>query len=68
MKFVITTTYENVDDEWLDWYLKRLKAAEVTPGSTGCADTVREDGYAEFSSKDPTSAVIATTSYEVING
>ena len=65
MKVVITTTYENVDQEWLDWYLKRLAMSEVLPGSMSLTEKIQNDGFAEFSSKDPESDVVATTKYEV---
>lgn len=66
MKVIITSTYENVDQEWLDWYLRRLANENVLPGSTWIASDLKVFGKAEFSSKDPQSEVVATTKYEVI--
>jgi hypothetical protein len=52
-----------VDREWLDWWLKRLANEEVMPGSTTIVEELRECGYAVFSSKDPSSEVVARTEY-----
>ena len=66
MKVTIETIYENVDQGWLDWYLKRLGNEQVLPGSTNIIKELKENGYASFSSKDPSSNVIATTKYKVV--
>lgn len=66
MKVIVTSTYENVDKEWLDWWLKRLAAAEVMPGSMSIVSELIKNGSAKFISRDPTSDVVATTKYEVI--
>lgn len=66
MKVVITTTYENVDQAWLGWWVGRLESSEGILGSVKVASTLLREGRAEWSSKDPTSEVIATTKYEVI--
>lgn len=63
MKLKITTTYYNVDQSWLDWYLDRLANEQVMPGSTVIAEELRECGHAVFSSKDPSSSVTASTEY-----
>lgn len=65
MKFEIKTVFENVDDEWLEWYFNRLANEEVVPGSTKVIQTLRNNDFAFFSSKDPTSNVTATTYYSV---
>lgn len=64
-KLIITTTCENCDEEFIHWYLKRLKNEEVMPGSTVIAEELEECGHAVFVSKDPTSPVVATTCYEI---
>lgn len=66
MKLKITTTYENFDKEWLDWYMKRLANEQVLPGSTSIVEQLQKDGAASFSSKDPEGPCIATTAYELI--
>lgn len=66
MEMIITTTYSNIDQEWLDWYLKRLANEEALPGSTLIIKDLKSCGQAAFTSKDPTSDVIATTEYEII--
>jgi len=66
MRVKITTTYINVDPEWLDWYLKRLDNESELPGSKEIVAKLRETGYAAYVSKDPTSKVTAQTEYEVI--
>lgn len=66
MTVTVITTYRNVDQEWLDWYLKRLANEQVMPGSTTIAAELRDCGHALFCSKDPDSEVIATTEYRVL--
>lgn len=66
MKMRIETVYENVDQEWLDWYLKRLANEQVLPGSNVIVEELKECGHAVFSSKDPSSDCVATTTYEVL--
>lgn len=68
MTMRIETVYENVDQKWLDWYLKRLGNEEVFPGSTVIVEELKECGHAVFSSKDPTGPCIATTTYEIFKG
>lgn len=63
MRLEIKTVFENVDQEWLDWYLARLENEEVLPGSTLIVKQLKEIHHAAFSSKDPSSDVVATTSY-----
>jgi len=58
MELTLTTTYKNVDDEWIKWWLKTnahnfgLESDNVEPG---------EEFQHSITSKDPTSNVIATT-------
>jgi hypothetical protein len=66
MKLIIETTYDNISEDWLKWYIKRMKNAEVLPGSTKIADDLNVFGSAEFSSKDPSSGTIALTKYKII--
>lgn len=65
MTVKIISTYENVDQKWLNWWLKRLANEEVMPGSTTIVEELRECGYAVFASKDPSSHVLATTEYYI---
>lgn len=66
MKFIIETVYHNVDQQWLDWYLKRLGDEEVLSGSTSIVEAVRKYGSASFTSKDPSSDVVGVTTYKMI--
>lgn len=55
MKLVLTTVYENVDQDWLDWWLAefgRRYGAKSLPHT--------------LTSKDPTSDVVGTTTIEVV--
>lgn len=65
MKVIVTSTYENVDQEWLDWWLERLSVHSPLPGGREAASTLQSETFSSFSSKDPTSDVIATTTYEI---
>jgi hypothetical protein len=66
MKFIITTTYEQCDQEFIDWYLERLKNEEVMPGSMTIVDELKSANFASFTSKDPSGPTIATTTYEIL--
>lgn len=68
MKLKISMTYDNISNEWLEWYLKRLSNEEVLPGSTKIIEDLKEYGHASFSSKDPTSSAVATTEYLIVKG
>lgn len=61
MKITVTTVYENVDESWLVYFIGRLQNESVP------VDFIELGaGYAvQFSSKDPTSHVEATTRYKV---
>lgn len=63
MKVRIETVYENVDRKWLKWYLKRLRTEGGLPI---VAEELEECGHAVYASKDPTSDVMATSTYEVV--
>jgi hypothetical protein len=60
----ITTQYEGITDEWLEWYIGRLEKG-FDPIHKKMAIELREKGIAVWSSKDPESDVIATTSYVI---
>lgn len=62
----VVSIYNNVDDEWLEWWLKRMENEQVMPGCKKIIKELRGKGYARFSSKDPTSKVEAVTTY-IIN-
>lgn len=66
MKIKVTTIYESVDQQWLDWYLKRLSDPEAFPGAMQIAKDLEEYGQASFSTDDPTSKVIGTTEYLIV--
>ena len=67
MKFVITTTYENVDQDFMDWYYDRLTSQEShLPGAAEIVEELKACGYAAYASKHPTSDVVGTTEYQVI--
>lgn len=63
MKLVLTTTYHDIDDEFVEWYIKRLRMA---PELDSVADQLQDFGRAEFKSKDPTSSVHAVTEYVIL--
>lgn len=65
MHVKVISTYENVDEKWLEWWLKRLNNEEVMPGCTNVIKKLRETDNAHFTTKDPTSSVIATTTYQI---
>ncbi len=58
MRLILQTVYENVDQSWIDWWLKEngkyygLSSKNVEPG---------EDFVHQVSRKDPTSNVQGTT-------
>lgn len=62
MRVIVTSTYENVDSEWLEWWLNRIAKF---PENVEVVRELREGNTAAFSSKDPSSQVVATTTYEV---
>lgn len=65
MKIVVTTTYQHVDEEWFDSYMNHLRSGP--PEVRGIVDHLIKTGRAAFRTPDPTSKVIGTTTYEVID-
>ena len=65
MKLIIKTVYDNIDNQWLQWYLDRLENSNVLPGSMSISKKLARDGNAEYLSKDPTSNTTAITTYEI---
>ncbi len=66
MKIIVTTTYEGVDDEWLNWYCDELEKSGV-PHQIRSGRALRKLEPYSFSSNDPTDfRKKATTSYEVV--
>lgn len=63
MKVIVTSVYENVDQEWLEWWLLRIGTLRE---NERVVRELREGKVSAFSSKDPSSAVVATTTYEVV--
>lgn len=60
MRITIKTTYENVDEAWLEDWLTRVGK---TPGLSIVAEELRECGHAVYVSKDPTSDCTGKTEY-----
>ena len=62
MKLVVKTVYLNVNKEWVEWYIDRLKnQSELME----VANYLEKERYASYMSKDPTSLVVATTTYGI---
>lgn len=61
MKILVTTVYESVDDEFLNWYVDMLRTKD-TPINF---DDLRSGHSCTFSSKDPTSKTEAKTTYRI---
>lgn len=60
MKLTIETVYENVTEEWYQWWLSRF------PKEHQAAAVLRNGNeLAEYSSIDPTSNVFAITTYRI---
>lgn len=66
MNVVVKTEYTNVDQEWLDWWLNRLRNEDSLPGGSEIVDELIKWGNASFTSKDPTSGCVGETTYEII--
>jgi hypothetical protein len=61
----LTTVYENVDAEWLEWYLDRLESSGY-PEQIRIAKSLRNAEECSFSSNDPTNPNLkATTTYRI---
>lgn len=61
MKVVVTTTYKNIDDDWIDWFVKRLKKQDVPIDF----DAFERGQKVSFTSKDPTSNATAITKLKI---
>ncbi len=62
MKIIVITTYENVDEEWREWWLNRI-APTLGPEKIAL---LRRVGETYFQSADPTSPCTAKTVYKII--
>lgn len=62
VKIVLKTIYENVDGDFLAWYIKQLKSEHVPIDF----DDFENGEKVVLQSKDPTSEVIGTTTYQVL--
>lgn len=60
----ITTIYSNVDQEWLDWYLDRLKLSE-DENLINIGIELSEGNDCGFTTRDPTSKVVGRTEYQL---
>lgn len=65
MRLEIKSVYENIDQDWLNWWVDRMKKEAPMPGVDVIVDELIETGDAVFASKDPTSPSIATTYYKL---
>lgn len=69
MKIVITTTYDGVNDDFVEYYLKRMEGAPVLPGCQSVVPMLRKHGMATMTSPaDPYGPAIATTTYQIVRG
>ena len=67
MKLTLTTTYENISEEWLDWYLNRLRNSGF-PYVKKAADALEKGKSYSWSDQDPEDPkIVATTSYRLDN-
>lgn len=67
LKIVVTTIYENVDQDWFDTYIEYLRTGPEDVQAI--VDHFIDTGRAAIRSPDPSHpTVIGTTTYEVING
>lgn len=64
MKLVITTTYNNIDEEWLVWYKARMMMGPKELRKV--AEDFKKNNKATYESKDPSSDVNGVTTYEVL--
>jgi hypothetical protein len=60
-KIVVTTTYQPVTDEWIEWYISELKGKVPID-----FDLLKTGIPVSFTSKDPSSETSATTTYQLI--
>lgn len=64
MKLTLVTVYENLNEEWLVWYLNRLKSSKI-PDLIETAKNLEKGEPYSFTTLD--GKVIATTRYELEN-
>lgn len=62
MKIKISTTYENVTEEFLQDWLEEINLPELQ----GVTKDLKEFGHATHKSKDPTSDCVGTTEYLIV--
>lgn len=61
MKIILETTYSGIDEEWLEWYFKRLESGpDFNPR---VAKELRQKGSSHAETKDGT--VTANTHYRI---
>lgn len=66
MKIVITTTYDGVNEDFVEYYLKRMEKAPVLPGCQSVVPALRKFGVASMVSQaDPYGPGVATTTYAI---
>lgn len=67
MKLTLKTTYEGIDQDWLDWYIQRLDKAGRQSAEEHLIDAavaLSKGGSFQFSNTDPTDPKVrATTVY-----
>lgn len=61
MKVILITEYVNVDNNWLTWYISKLRFGHVPID----IEKFISGEQVSFTSTDPTSNVIATTMYQL---
>ena len=66
--FVITTTFRNCDEKWIEEYIERLSREQPTPMDSHTMLELKARGCASYKSKDPDSDVTAETTYEITRG
>lgn len=65
MRIIVTTIYDGVDKEWLEWYCKELEQSRSIPQIQSAKALRNGQGY-QFTSTDPEDTRIsAMTSYRV---
>lgn len=66
MKLIITTVYDNIDDDWMSWYIGRM-ANDPDIVAAGVLRSLTERGQAQFVSSNPDNPdEVATTTYRVV--
>jgi hypothetical protein len=66
MRLAITTVYENIDQEWLEWYMARIRREDnfVYQGER-IFQQLKDTDQAIVHSNDPNGNAKATTTYRV---